>query len=158
MGYGAKYYSYLYSRAVASKVWHGCFAADPLSQETGEKYRREMLSHGGGKEPAVMVESKWIWFDLIWFWFHFIKFHLILIYFISFHFILFYLILFQFISFQFISFYSISFHFILFRFIWSGIIRFDRNRLIQQYSTLQQKADIFFIYRLRIYTKEKFLL
>lgn len=57
VGYGAKYYSYLYSRAVASKVWHGCFAADPLSQETGEKYRREMLSHGGGKEPAVMVEN-----------------------------------------------------------------------------------------------------
>ncbi|XP_030837803.1 mitochondrial intermediate peptidase-like [Strongylocentrotus purpuratus] len=57
VGYGAKYYSYLYSRAVASKVWHGCFAADPLRQETGEKYRREMLSHGGGKEPAVMVEN-----------------------------------------------------------------------------------------------------
>lgn len=27
-------------------------------RETGERYRREMLAHGGGKEPMMMVEGK----------------------------------------------------------------------------------------------------
>ncbi|XP_071798886.1 mitochondrial intermediate peptidase-like [Asterias amurensis] len=57
VGYGAKYYSYLLSRAVASSVWHQCFAADPLNRDTGERYRWDMLAHGGGREPAVLVEN-----------------------------------------------------------------------------------------------------
>ncbi|KAG7163158.1 Mitochondrial intermediate peptidase-like [Homarus americanus] len=55
VGYGAKYYAYLVSRAVASWIWQKYFSEDPFSREKGEKYRTEVLSHGGGKPPRAMV-------------------------------------------------------------------------------------------------------
>lgn len=57
VGYGAKYYSYLVSRAVAHSIWYKLFASDPLSPDAGEKYMKELLSIGGGKHPKDLVEE-----------------------------------------------------------------------------------------------------
>lgn len=56
-GYGASYYSYLFDRAIASRVWKELFARDPLDREMGEWYKREVLRHGGGKDPWHMLAA-----------------------------------------------------------------------------------------------------
>ncbi|KAH0591017.1 Mitochondrial intermediate peptidase [Termitomyces sp. 'cryptogamus'] len=56
-GYGATYYSYLFDLAIASRVWQNVFSEDPLNRETGEKYKREILRFGGGKDPWKMVST-----------------------------------------------------------------------------------------------------
>ncbi|QRW00380.1 metallopeptidase MepB [Ceratobasidium sp. AG-Ba] len=56
-GYGASYYSYLFDRAIASRVWKTLFARDPLNREMGERYKREVLQHGGGKDPWQMLAA-----------------------------------------------------------------------------------------------------
>ncbi|XP_067948182.1 mitochondrial intermediate peptidase-like [Watersipora subatra] len=57
VGYGAKYFAYLMSRAIAANIWQHCFKDDPFSRVNGERYMREILQHGGEKLPADMVES-----------------------------------------------------------------------------------------------------
>lgn len=54
-GYGATYYSYLFDRAIANKVWRTLFKGDPLNREMGERYKNEVLKFGGGKDPWEMV-------------------------------------------------------------------------------------------------------
>jgi len=56
-GYGAGYYSYIFCKAFASQIWSECFSMDPLSREMGEKYRQEVLAHGGGKDPIKMLQN-----------------------------------------------------------------------------------------------------
>lgn len=56
-GYGATYYSYLFDRAIASRVWRRLFASEPLSRDKGDRFKREVLAYGGGKDPWVMVGS-----------------------------------------------------------------------------------------------------
>lgn len=56
-GYGATYYSYLFDRAIASRVWGKLFSADPLNRMVGQKYKEEVLRYGGSKDPWEMVGS-----------------------------------------------------------------------------------------------------
>lgn len=55
--YGASYYSYLFDRAIASRVWAQVFRDAPLSRESGEHFKEEILRHGGGKSPWCMVSG-----------------------------------------------------------------------------------------------------
>lgn len=57
VGYGAKYYSYLLSTSIASSIWQTYFKDNPFSREQGERYRRECLSHGGGKPARQLIND-----------------------------------------------------------------------------------------------------
>lgn len=57
VGYGAKYYSYLVSKAIATKIWSECFSSDPLSSSMGEKYRFKLLAYGGERKPQELINS-----------------------------------------------------------------------------------------------------
>lgn len=47
--YGATYYSYLFDRAIAAKVWSEVFEKDPVNRECGERYMNEVLKWGGSR-------------------------------------------------------------------------------------------------------------
>lgn len=53
-GYGATYYSYLFDRAIAGKIWSDVFQKDggagSVDRKNGEKYMKEVLSWGGGRD------------------------------------------------------------------------------------------------------------
>lgn len=57
VGYGAKYYSYLVSRAISSSIWYTYFAEDPFSRTQGERFRKECLAFGGGVSSRQLVEN-----------------------------------------------------------------------------------------------------
>jgi len=57
VGYGARYYSYMMARSVASAIWQKSFQEDPFSRDAGLRYRQECLSHGGGKPSHQMVSD-----------------------------------------------------------------------------------------------------
>lgn len=57
VGYGAKYYSYLVSKAIASNIWTECFERDPLSSTAGDKYRKRVLEFGGERRPQELINS-----------------------------------------------------------------------------------------------------
>ncbi|KAF2751628.1 zincin [Sporormia fimetaria CBS 119925] len=53
-GYGATYYSYLFDTAIAGKIWKDVFQKEgqdgSIDRENGEKYAREVLRWGGGRD------------------------------------------------------------------------------------------------------------
>lgn len=51
-GYGATYYSYLFDRAIAGKVWKDVFqeGRKSVDREAGTRYREEVLRWGGGRD------------------------------------------------------------------------------------------------------------
>ncbi|KAI5645048.1 peptidase family m3 domain-containing protein [Phthorimaea operculella] len=57
IGYGAKYYSYLISRAIAWSIWKKNFEADPLNRQAGEALRQGVLRHGGAVPPQVLLRE-----------------------------------------------------------------------------------------------------
>jgi mitochondrial intermediate peptidase len=50
-GYGATYYSYLFDRAIANKIWHDVFLSGQAAADrvAGERYKNEVLRWGGGR-------------------------------------------------------------------------------------------------------------
>lgn len=57
VGYGARYYSYLMSRAVAAGLWYQYFRDNPFSRGAGDQYRSSLLMHGGQIAPGQLVEA-----------------------------------------------------------------------------------------------------
>ena len=55
VGYGARYYSYLLARSVASNIWQKLFQKNPFDSDMGSLFRNECLSHGGGKPSSHIV-------------------------------------------------------------------------------------------------------
>jgi intermediate peptidase len=53
-GYGATYYSYLFDRAIAARIWKEVFqegrGEGSLNRENGELYKNEVLRWGGGRD------------------------------------------------------------------------------------------------------------
>ena len=53
-GYGATYYSYLFDRAIASKIWTDVFQGGndggATNREAGEKFKEEVLKWGGSRD------------------------------------------------------------------------------------------------------------
>lgn len=56
-GYGAMYYSYLFDRAIASKIWDSLFENDPYSRENGMILKEQLLKWGGSKEPWQCISD-----------------------------------------------------------------------------------------------------
>ncbi|KAE8147323.1 mitochondrial intermediate peptidase [Aspergillus avenaceus] len=50
-GYGATYYSYIFDRAIANKIWEDVFQAGKAAVDrgAGERYKNEVLRWGGGR-------------------------------------------------------------------------------------------------------------
>lgn len=54
-GYGSSYYSYLFDRAIAAKVWDHLFSQNPFNKDSGEKFKSGVLSWGGSRDPWELV-------------------------------------------------------------------------------------------------------
>jgi len=57
VSYGAGYYGYLYDQVIAADIWETVFRKDPLGRASGEALRRELLVHGGARNPHKMLKN-----------------------------------------------------------------------------------------------------
>jgi AraC-like DNA-binding protein len=55
--YGAGFYSYLFAAVISAALWQRLFAGDPFCARGGELLRRELLAHGGAKDPAALLRT-----------------------------------------------------------------------------------------------------
>lgn len=59
--YGGSYYSYLFDRAIAGKIWREVFRAGKdgggIDREAGERYKDEVLKWGGGRNAWACVSG-----------------------------------------------------------------------------------------------------
>lgn len=56
-GYGSGYYSYLFDRTLARRIWQSCFEKNPLDREGGMRFREQVLRWGGARDPWECVAS-----------------------------------------------------------------------------------------------------
>ncbi|KXS99195.1 hypothetical protein AC578_3049 [Pseudocercospora eumusae] len=54
-GYDAGYYAYLWSKSYADDIFYTAFKQDPISSETGIRWRRTVLQPGGAKDYDSML-------------------------------------------------------------------------------------------------------
>jgi intermediate peptidase len=54
-GYGGTYYSYIFDKAIADRIWERNFARDPLSRRAGEQFNQGLLAHGGARDAWQCV-------------------------------------------------------------------------------------------------------
>ena len=57
MGYGAKYYGYLWSRVYALDIFQEIKAQGLLNPQVGQQYIRDILSKGGSRRPEQVAEK-----------------------------------------------------------------------------------------------------
>lgn len=55
--YGSVYYSYLFDRAIASKIYNYLFLKDPLNRKNGLKFKSQVLKWGGSKNPWELIAN-----------------------------------------------------------------------------------------------------
>ncbi|OWB64055.1 hypothetical protein B5S29_g5087 [[Candida] boidinii] len=55
--YGSVYYSYLFDRAIASKIYNYLFLKDPLNKQNGLKFKSQVLKWGGSKNPWELISN-----------------------------------------------------------------------------------------------------
>lgn len=53
--YGSLYYSYIFGRFYANKIWNKIFKKDPWSSKSGQKYINTILKWGGNRDPWVSL-------------------------------------------------------------------------------------------------------
>ncbi|CAG8435758.1 6219_t:CDS:2 [Diversispora eburnea] len=54
-GYGSGYFSYLFCKMLAGKIWKDIFEKDPLSRDAGQLFKKEVLRWGGSRDPWLCV-------------------------------------------------------------------------------------------------------